>query len=353
MFNKICICLLVSLLFCPEVRAANSVYTVDVSVDVTAENAAIAREKAMQAANRKAFETVVRKITTSQGASVLSALDDNQILNFIKEVSVVSEKTSSVRYMADLKVAINDAILKAYLDEKEIGTVVEDTSRIMVVPLFREFDSDEPVLWGEGNLWRKAWMNKEPRNSLVQIFSIPESGANYALIDARKAEEFNQNALELLMRENEARDVYVLDAVYDGIEGLKIKVSSFRNGENAYETLKISGDRSQPDELFRRAVNEVSSKIENGIKTASVVESQQAEEIVVVYAYGSLREWLSVESQLRDVPYIKKLFVDAMGNNKVQFRLNFVGSIDNLQNSLNARFLTLKEYDGFFALNRI
>lgn len=353
MFNKICKYLLVSLLFCSSAAAADNVYTVDVSVDVTAENAAVAREKAMQAANRKAFETVVRKITTAQGASVLSALDDNQILNFIKEVSVVSEKTSSVRYIADLKVAINEAILKTYLNEKEIGTVVEDMSRIMVIPLFREFDSDEPVLWGNGNLWRNAWMNKAPRNSLVQIFSIPESGANYALIDAKKAEEFNQNALEMLMRENDVRDVYVLDAVYDGIEGLKIKMSSFRNGDNAYETIRVAGDRSQPDELFRRAVNEVSAKIENGIKTASVVESQQAEEIVVVYSYENLREWLAQESRLRDVPYIKKLFVDAMGNNKVQFRLNFIGGMDNLQNALNARFLKLKEYDGFYGLSKI
>lgn len=353
MFNKICKYLLASLLLCSSAAAADNVYTVDVSVDVTAENAAVAREKAMQAANRKAFETVVRKITTAQGASVLSALDDNQILNFIKEVSVVSEKTSSVRYIADLKVAINEAILKTYLNEKEIGTVVEDMSRIMVIPLFREFDSDEPVLWGNGNLWRNAWMNKAPRNSLVQIFSIPESGANYALIDAKKAEEFNQNALEMLMRENDVRDVYVLDAVYDGIEGLKIKMSSFRNGDNVYETVRVAGDRSQPDELFRRAVNEVSAKIENGIKTASVVESQQAEEIVVVYSYENLREWLVQESRLRDVPYIKKLFVDAMGNNKVQFRLNFIGGMDNLQNALNARFLKLKEYDGFYGLSKI
>ncbi len=343
----------VSLFFCSVASAADNVYTVDVSVDVTAENAAVAREKAMSAANRKAFETVVRKITVSQADAVLSALDDGQILNFIKEVSVVSEKTSSVRYMADLKVAINEAVLKAYLREKEIGTVVEDTSRIMVIPLFREFDTDEPMLWESNNLWRQAWMQKGPSNSLVQIFSIPESGANYALIDAKKAERFDANALEQLMRQNDARDVYVLDAVYDGIEGLKVKMTSYRHSSNAYETIKIAGDRSLPEELFKKAVDEVNAKIENGIKKTSVVESQQSEEIVVVFSYNGLREWLAMESRVRDIPYVKKLFVDAMGNNKVQFRISFVGGFDNLQNALNSRFLTLKEYDGFYTLNKI
>ena len=51
----------VVLAFVGNVRADDSVYTVDVNVDVTDANASKAREKAMLSANRKAFETVVRK----------------------------------------------------------------------------------------------------------------------------------------------------------------------------------------------------------------------------------------------------------------------------------------------------
>lgn len=107
------------LLAAAPVRAEDmSLYDAEISVDVTSENASVAREKAMSEANRQALMLVAGRLTTKEGASVLNHLNDNQVLNFIKEVTVESEKVSDVRYLAQLKISINGDILKAYLSEK-------------------------------------------------------------------------------------------------------------------------------------------------------------------------------------------------------------------------------------------
>ena len=75
-------------------------YNAEITVDVTAENASVAREKAMTEANRQAYTAVAKRVTTADGVRRLNELNDAQILNFIKEVSIISEKASNVRYIA-------------------------------------------------------------------------------------------------------------------------------------------------------------------------------------------------------------------------------------------------------------
>ncbi len=332
--------------------AESPVYTVEVSVDVTDVNASQAREKAMVAANRRAFETVVRKITTAQGAQNLMNFTDNQILNFIKEVSVVSEKSSNVRYIADLLVTINESVLKAYMQEKEINSVVEASSKVVVVPVFRAFEADKPLLWEDGNIWRQAWENKEPRNSLVKISSLPANDVSFAAIDAEKAQAFDKAALEEVLLNNNASDVYVADAVYDGIDGLKVRLMSLKNASNAEETIMVPGDRGQSAELMAAAVDMVSAKIENKVKTASIAENQMLSSIEVIYNYPELRDWVATEKLLKSIAYVRGLQVEAMGSGKVQFKLEFVGSDEKVWAALRANGLNLKQYDEFYLLER-
>lgn len=332
-------------------QAEDSLYTVDVNVDVTDVNAAQAREKAMVAANRKAFETVVRKLTTSQGSSSLLRLSDDKIINFIKEVSVVSEKSSNVRYLADLKVTVSEPILKAYMNEKDIQSVVAAASKVVVIPVFREFEADRPLLWEDNNIWRKAWENKAPRNSLVKINSIPLTDISRAEIDADKALAFDAQALQEVALNNNASDVYVADAVYDGIDGLKVKLYSLKSS-NAGEILIVPGDRNMSDDLFARAIDEVSSKIENKVKAANIAESQLMSSIEVVYNFNSISEWIRTEKSLRTIAYVRNIQVEAMGAGKVQFKLEFVGSDDKVWAALRNKGFNLKDYGGFYLLER-
>lgn len=106
------------------VRAAE-VYGSIVNVDVTDYNAAAAKEKAMAQANREALNYVAPLMASSEGVELLRSLDDDQILYFIKEATVLSEKSSDVRYIASLKVVVQDAVLRQYLAEKGVAKELE------------------------------------------------------------------------------------------------------------------------------------------------------------------------------------------------------------------------------------
>lgn len=337
------------LLSAPIAWAQNSIYTVNINVDVTDVNAAAAREKAMNSAYRQAFDIVVRKLTTAQDAAKLSTMTDAQIVNFVKEISVVSEKSSNVRYIADLQVTLNEQILKAYLQEKDIQTAVADKSKIVIIPIFREFESDAPLLWEAQNLWLSAWQQKPARESLIEIVPLPDTPISKAEITAEQAQSYDAATLQEVALNNNANDVYVADAVFDGIEGLKITLTSLKS-EQAADVIRIPGDRKMADHLLARGVDEVSRRIENKIKNANIAQSKMQSSISAIYNYEKLSDWINVEKQLKSVPYVRKVQVDAMGAGKVQMRIDFVGSDERIWSALRNKGFNLKQFDNFYLL---
>lgn len=350
--KKIIYLLLVSMFAIPSMAAAGngSLYSVDVYVDVTEDSAALAKEKAMIQANRTAFNTVARRITTQEGLDQLTALDNEQILNFIKEVSINSEKASNVRYIANLKVIVNDEILRQYMDEKNIPPAIITASKVLIIPTFREFKTDTPMLWEANNLWRKIWEEESKnKDDIIEFISIPANGSNYASLDAKKALNLDNTAMEQISFNNDTRDIFVTDAVYNGIEGISITVHSYQDG--TVETVEVYGERSP--QLLLDAISEVKKSIENRLKKQSVIESNQKNEIEALYNYESMSDWINVEKALKEVNGIDSVKMIAMSSGRVQFKINFSGAIDKLMLKLNEHFFALKMQGDFYILEKI
>ena len=328
--------------------AADERFSVEINVDVTDDNASLAREKALNEANRAAIVEVAKRITTAEGAARLGAMNNDQLINFIKEVSVNSEKSSNVRYIANLRVVLNEDMLRQYMEERQIPLLMQTNSRILVVPVFREFSSDKPLLWESGNLWRQAWDNA-PHGNVVSFIPLTATGSNYAIIDADKALSVNGEALEKLMRVNGADDVYVLDAVYDGIDGLKIKATSY-NGDQ--QNIKVFGSRSSGAELFNNAVREVEQRIEQKSKQQTLAEGAMENSQIVMYGFNLLSEWIQLEKTLHNLPQIKAIEMQALGTDKVQFKLLYGGSSERLIYDLRNHGYSLSSHGNYALIEK-
>lgn len=345
---KLGLWVVLGLLICGTARAADERYAVEVNVDVTDNSASAAQERAMDEANRAAVLAVAKKITTSEGVARFGAMNDDQLVNFIKEVSVIEEKSSAVRYMATLKVVLNEDMLKEYMKERNIPIMIQNNSKIMVIPVFREFSSDAPMLWENSNMWKQAW-DASPAEGSVRLVSLPASGANYSIIDARKAMALDGEALDKLMRINNADDVYVLDATYDGIDGLIVRAVSY-SGDS--RTIRISGPRSSGMELFNNAVTEVKKQLENRISQKAMTDAAQENAIVVLYNFKQLQDWIAIEKELRNIGLINEIDTQALGAGKVQFKLVYAGTLDKLLQNLRSHSYRLLEHGSYFVLER-
>lgn len=335
-----------SLLSQPAAAEDMSLYDADISVDVTAATASAARETAMNEANRQAVMTVARRLTTAEGASVLNHLNNNQILNFIKEVTVGEEKVSDIRYIANLKITINAEIIKAYLSEKNAPVAIVEESTIIIIPTFREFATDTPLLWEENNPWLQAWNTNAQTSGPVKILPLGNTYANS--ITAAQALQMNGIALDGIAAGEQTPNLYIADAIYDGIDGLDVTLYAYKNGSQ--ETVKIPGSRGE--QLFNDAVRKVKETLLAKVQRQSQTVSQSSSEITVLFAFNALRDWMKVQQALKNTAGVDSLTIDALGAGKVQFKLRFTGGEDRLLHHLRDKNLNLKPYGSFYNLER-
>lgn len=335
--------------FCASMAWADTLYDVDVLVDVVDKNAAQAREKAFVAANRQGLINLLKKITTGDGVRQVAELNDNQIQNFVKEVSIISEKVSDIRYVAELKVRFNGNILRKYLREKNIPFTEEGGFKLLVLPLWQQ---GEKTLWMEPeNLWRDAWSNNSGSDGMVEFLVTNNNNeTNFEMVNAGKVLEFDSLLLEKLAHTYKADELYIVYAspVANGLQ-VKIFAPSGRGGIE--QTIFVAGDGTSAN--MESAVANVKEIISGRIKKYNLEEDNKQYEMLVLYQYPDLKNWLQLKKDLRDAPYVKSVKEDAIGGGRVQFRIKYVGSLNRLEQVLFSRGLRLMPYDGFYVISKV
>ena len=141
-----------------------------IQIDVTAENAAVAREQAMQDGQKRALMVVMERMTPSYVAEQLPELVPDDILNFVQDISVSNEKTSTVRYMASLEVRFNPEAVRELLRQNNVPYVRTSGKPLLILPLYKRSASANPILWEEENAWLRAWINRTTESYMIPLF---------------------------------------------------------------------------------------------------------------------------------------------------------------------------------------
>src|SRR3982750_3742865 len=84
-------------------RAQGEALSVEgIAVDVTADSAQAARDKALVQAQRKAFDQLMQTLVQPQDLARAPKVSDAQIADMVLDFDIESEKTSAVRYIGKL-----------------------------------------------------------------------------------------------------------------------------------------------------------------------------------------------------------------------------------------------------------
>ena len=328
--------------------SADSLYDVDVLVDVVDKNAAQAREKAFVAANRQGLINLLKKITTEDGVREVAELNDNQIQNFVKEVSIISEKVSDVRYVAELKVRFNRSILRKYLREKNIPFTEEGGFKVLLLPLMQS--GTQTLLSEQENLWRDAWLKNISSDGMVEFVVAGGNEVNPEILNAGKVLEFDSLLFEQLSKTYKADELYIVYlSSASGVGQVKIFAPSGKGGIE--QTISIDGDITS--ENLDKAVVNIKTIITERIKKYNLEEDNKQYEMLVLYQYPNLVDWLNLQKDLRAAPYVKSVKEDAMGAGRVQFKIKYSGNFNRLEQVLYSRGLNLMPYDGFYVISKV
>lgn len=324
---------------------AKPLFEADVNVDITAENVVEAKKQAMAEARRDALNDVLLSVSTAQSVEELAKLNDNQIQHFISGVMVLMEKSSNVRYIADLRVTINEDVLKAYMAENNLPMVVGEEQTVLVVPLLEQNDGALD-LWSDANFWRQAFIDrKDIRKGNLILHDIDKNLGNITAVEANRIYDMTEAEFADLSGFNNVEEVYVLKySLKDG----KVYVKSFPTRE---VNEVVIGEATPQDMIeavlpFFKDVKKA-AKLENLDDNAEFVNQK----IEAVYSYTKLSEWLSLKRFLEANAQVKDVKVISMANGKVHFSFIYNGVWEKLQANLALSGYKMRNEGGYYAIN--
>ncbi len=339
--KKFILCCFFSLLWSFDVLATPQ-FEADVSVDVTASNVAEAKKQAMLKAIRDGLDNVVLSISTQASVDELNKLNDNQIQHFISEVMVLMEKSSDVRYIADLRVSVNEDVLKSYLNENDLPLVVGEEQDVLVVPLLENEDGSLD-LWGAENSWREVFLNrKNLKKGNLNLIAIQKNLGNISIVEANRIFEMNEKEYNEMASFNNVEDIYVLKySIKDG----KVYVKSFPKGELSEVMIEDTPMVEVINKVlpFFKDTKKVSNNVENSVVVEDVLE--------IVYNYPKLGKWMELKQLLESIPQVQDIKVISLAKGKVHFSFKYIGIIEKLQTALSLRGYNLNKEGDFYAIN--
>ncbi len=339
--------LLVALAPLPAAAAADSVYTVaGVAVDVTAETVAKAREAAIGEGHEKALQALFRRIVVEQDLARLPQLSPAEIEPLVRDFSVANERTSAVRYLADMTFRFKSASIRALLRQRSIR-FAETQSRPMVVLPIAE-TSAGMTLWEEPNPWRQAWSARYGGGDLVPLVTPVGDLSDIAAVDATRALAGDPAALTAIARRYGSQDVLISKAAISGELGAGEGAATISNTRFANRQTSALGSTSYRQEagedsarFLARVTDAVAGLVQRGWKSRNVIEFGTKGTLLVVAPLRSVSEWLAIRQRLSGLPTVERANPVTLSRNKAELSLVYYGSEQQLATALAQRGLIL------------
>ena len=315
-------------------------------VDVSDLSAEVARQKAMRQGANGAATELLRLLVLEDDWSELPKLSDKQVDALIYGFEFKNEKTSSVRFIADLTVLFSTTRVRKFLGERGVRYSEARDKPILVLPVL--WDGTRPILWNKLNPWFEAWTELRlgerlapllvPRGDLDDMQEIGDDPAQLIhdvtrlLVIARRYGAERVLVLEATPRGegNIADSVTVTGHIYGSADSGPIVSSQF----NAQDEITI------PD-MMAYIARDISRNIEEEWKRGHLVRLGSERRLAIRVVFKGIQDWVEIQKKLRGLEIVRQIEIVAMRVHEMNIQVNFAATVQDLQTSLAAQGVLL------------
>jgi hypothetical protein len=321
-----------------------------VPVDVTAETAAAARETAHAEGHVKALDKLLARLLPRDELSQIRQLKPAEILAYVQDFSVANERTSDVRYLAELTFRFRPEPIRELLRANGLQHAETMSKPVVVLPIFGV--EGEAVLWGEGNPWWAAWAARPAGGWLVPLIVPLGDLGDLTAVDAARALNGEAEALGAIARRYGAEDVLITQSVLLGdplLGQATLQTGTVRLGRHAQPT--IIENFAQPvggtaQDLLALAADAVAAAMQGAWKQRNLLRPGSQRLISVTVPVTQLSELLEVKRRLVGVAAVRRAKVTALSRSKAELAITFVGEDQQLVLAMAQSDLDLALYAG-------
>ena len=333
------------------------IFTVEMlPVDVTAESALKARQIALSQGQRMALQRVLTRITLRADHNRLPTPEDKTIEQMVATVAVADEKTSTVRYLANLTVKFHRTSVRQLLQNFDIGFSETRAKPILVLPVFEKGAAQ--YLFENNNIWRDAWAKLSSNQDFLLPIRLPLGDLrDVTTITAHAALAGRNDLLQAIADRYEVNKILVAHAILnidlssDGLSRVAINLLHFSSSGKNFEiidyTVSVGDDlETALDRLARFVVLDQQEQW----KRRTQVSFEKVSSLSASLPLSKLSDWLTVRKHLAASSIVTSFELREISRQDAQVVIDYFGDAKSLVVSLAQRDLKLTLIDGYWAL---
>ncbi len=320
-----------------------------VPVDVTAATVTDARERGLIQGRVTGLRRVLERIVARDDMARVPQMNSTQVIDMVRDFSIANERTSAVRYLAELTVRFDPAAVRNLLRRAGIPFTETVSKPLVVVPLLR--DDNGTYLWNEPNPWRSAWQRSGVDRGLVPfVFPVGDTG-DAGAINADQTAAKDSAAAAALAARYDAGGALLASARWTP-EGLQMSITEARRGVPAFDfNLTYTGAPGQSrDEVLASAVQAAAQAVEENWRKRNRITTTTTSQITALVPITDLKEWTLVRNHLGDVPLVDQVNLQAMTRDRAQVTLSYMGDQSQLTLAMAQQDLGLAQQNGVWVI---
>ncbi|MBT4889152.1 MAG: DUF2066 domain-containing protein [Rhodospirillales bacterium] len=328
----------------------------NIQVDATADSAAKARDKALAEGQKKAFTTLLRRLTLREHHGFLPTPDSNTVSTYINDFSVSDEKTSSVRYLAKLHARFKSSDIRLLLSEFGLPFAETISTPVVAIPVLER--GGKLTLWEDTNIWRKIWHQLNGENGLVPLIHPKGDLNDKTTIGAQHAIDGDEERLQTIAKQYNAGAALVVHASLrlsaDGdMNILDINITRYGAGGNGKtQTMTLSQPATESvSQLLARGVGDAGRFVEDSWKRDNLMAYGDRGVIAVSVPFSDLKTWLSIQKRIENIAIIEHVDVILLSRDEARLNLHFMGSSRQLELAMEQTSLKLRQNEGVWYIN--
>jgi hypothetical protein len=299
-----------------------------VAMDESAQTAAAARARALAKGQREAFARLETRLTRSVHRGLAANVDADTLRFLVDAIQIDGEKTSDVRYLANLTVTFKPDAVRNLFRQSGVPFAELRSRPLTVVPVLAT--PQRYLLWDDPNPWREAWRNHPGGTGLVPMLAPIGDLEDLSGLTVDQAVDGDPDVLARFAQRYGARGVVVTIANIFEVEPgiLRSDIVSVPVGlpEMSPFNISITGQAGETEfSVFARAVDELRGIIEDEWKAASALASGDIAQLRAAVPIASLKNWIDIRARISRVPAVTNIQVVALTATSAEIVINYRG----------------------------
>jgi hypothetical protein len=328
--------------------SASDVFVAEnVPVDVTAATVTDARDRGLIQGRINGLHKVLERLVAKDDLGRLPALTSNQVIEMVRDFSIANERSSAVRYIADLTVRFDPNAVRRLLRNAGIPFAETVSKPLVVIPVMN--DGGRTLLWEDANAWRVTWTRVTLDRGLVPLIVPAGDSKDAAAMTAAQALAKDVAAVRDIAGAYDAGGALIAVATPAG-GAIQLALTEVRPGLSNQEYTLSQGPEGADDALTA-AARAAAVAVQESWRQRNRIAFGTSGQVTALVPISTLKDWLAVRDRLNSVALIERTDLQAITRDRVQVTLYFIGQQDQLRLALAQHDLTLAQQGGVWIIS--